>query len=108
MVIFAPDKSNESISMNLRDIKKDIEYVMGAFIEDCHVFSVINPDASDQKLLGLYEEAVELYNDLMDKANAKEIEGSKKAYFNGLRKEILEKTDDLYTKLSDLVKETVK
>lgn len=94
--------------MNLRDIKKDIEYVMGAFIEDCHVFSVINPDASDQKLLGLYEEAVELYNDLMDKANAKDIEGSKKAYFNGLRKEILEKTDDLYTKLSDLVKETVK
>ena len=94
--------------MNLRDIKKDIEYVMGAFIEDCHVFSVINPDAPDEKLLGLYEEAVELYNNLMDKANAKEIEGSKKAYFNNLRKEILEKTDDLYTKLSDLVKETVK
>ena len=94
--------------MNLRDIKKDIEYVMGAFIEDCHVFSVINPDAPDEKLLSLYEEAVELYNNLMDKANAKEIEGSKKTYFNNLRKEILEKTDDLYTQLSDVVKETVK
>ncbi|MBR5431329.1 MAG: hypothetical protein IK119_02990 [Bacteroidales bacterium] len=92
---------------SLRGIKKDIEYVMGAFIEDCHVFSVINPDASDQKLLSLYEEAVDLYNNLMDKVNAKDIEGSKKAYFNGLRKEILEKTDDLYTKLSDLVKDTV-
>ena len=93
--------------MNLRDIKKDIEYVMGAFIEDCYVFTVINPDASDETLAGLYEEAVDLYNNLMDKVNAKDINGSKKAYFNGLRKEILEKTDDLYQKLSDIVKETV-
>ena len=93
--------------MNLRDIKKDIEYVMGAFIEDCYVFTVINPDASDEKLGVLYEEAVDLYNNLMDKVNAKEIEGRKKDYFNNLRKEILEKTDDLYQKLSDIVKETV-
>jgi hypothetical protein len=92
---------------SLRGIKKDIEYVMGAFIEDCYVFTVINPDASDEKLGVLYEEAVDLYNNLMDKVNAKEIEGSKKAYFNNLRKEILEKTDDLYQKLSDIVKETV-
>lgn len=94
--------------MNLREIKKDIEYVMGAFIEDCYVFSVINPEASDEKLGGLFDEAVDLYNDLKDKANAKEIEGSKKAYFNALRKEILEKTDDLYMKLSDIVKESAK
>lgn len=94
--------------MNLREIKKDIEYVMGAFVEDCYVFSVINPDASDLKLGALFEEAVDLYNSLKDKVNAKDIQGSKKAYFTALRKEILEKTDDLYVKLSDIVKETVK
>ena len=93
--------------MNLREIKKDIEYVMGAFVEDCYVFTVINPEASDERLAALYEEAVDLYNDLKDKANAK-VEGNKKAYFNGLRKEILEKTDDLYIKLSEIVKESNK
>ena len=44
-----------------------------------------------------------LYNDLKDKVNAP-AEGPKKAYFNGIRKELLEKTDALYTKLSDVVK----
>ena len=91
--------------MNLRDIKKDIEYVLGAFIDDCAIFATINPKASDEKLSGLLDEAVDLYNELKDKANARKIEGSKAAYFTALRKEILEKTDALYEKLSVIVKE---
>ena len=90
--------------MNLRDIKKDIEYVLGAFIDDCSVFATINPNASDEKLSELLDEAIDLYNELKDKVNAKNIEGRKAAYFAALRKEILEKTDALYQKLSDLVK----
>ena len=39
--------------------------------------------------------------------NAK-AEGSKKAYYNELRKEVLAKTDALYEKLSAAVKEAVK
>lgn len=34
--------------MNLRDIKKDIEYVIGAFIDDCSLFSAINQKADDE------------------------------------------------------------
>ena len=29
--------------MNLRDIKKDIEYVIGAFVDDCTLFLNVNP-----------------------------------------------------------------
>ena len=75
--------------MNLRDIKKDIEYVLSAFIEDCSVCAAVNPRTSDEEIAGLMEEAVDLYNELRDKVNAR-IEGSKKAYYNSLRKEILE------------------
>ena len=39
--------------------------------------------------------------------NAK-IEGSKKSYYNELRKEVLTRTDALYEKLSAAVKEAVK
>jgi hypothetical protein len=91
--------------MNLRDIKKDIEYVLGAFIDDCSVFAMVNPKASDDDLANLFEEAADLYNELKDKANA-EVEGSKKAYFTALRKELLDKTDALYEKLSDVVKKS--
>ena len=93
--------------MNLRDIKKDIEYVLSAFVDDCYFLATCNPSVSDEGLSNLLDEAVELFNDLKDKVNVKP-EGSKKAYFNGLRKELLEKTDALYTKLSDAVKASKK
>ena len=88
--------------MNLRDIKKDIDYVLSAFIEDCTVCVAVNPKADDSVIADLMEDAVDLYNELRDKVTVK-VEGSKKAYFNNLRKEILERTDALYTKLSEAV-----
>jgi hypothetical protein len=91
--------------MNLRGIKKDIEYVLGAFIEDCSVVAAVN-DKACSNAQSLIEEAVDLYNELRDKVNAK-FEGTSKAYYNALRKEILTKTDALYEKLSAAVKETV-
>ncbi len=85
--------------MNLRDIKKDIEYVIGAFIDDCSLFSAVNPKADDEALGKLLDEAVNLYNDLKDEVNIK-VEGKKSAHFAEIRKELLEKTDALYASLS--------
>ena len=89
--------------MNLRDIKKDIEYVLSAFVEDCSVVVAVNSGVNQDKVAALMEEAVALYNDLRDKVVVK-VDGPKKAYFAALRKEILEETDALYKKLSDVVK----
>ena len=75
--------------MNLRDIKKDIEYVIGAF-------------ANADGIANLIDGAVDLFNDLRDKLAHPE--GNKKAFYNGVRKELLEKTDALYDKLSEAVK----
>ncbi len=93
--------------MNLRDIKKDIEYVLSAFVEDCSVVACVNPKVTDGSVSELMEEAIDLFNELRDKVNAK-VEGPKKAYYNELRKEVLTKTDALYEKLSAAVKEAVK
>lgn len=92
--------------MNLRDIKKDIDYVFSAFIEDCTVVATVNPKTSSEELEKLYEEAIETYNELRDKVNAK-AEGSTKAKFAALGKEICEKVDALYEKLSAAVKKTI-
>ena len=93
--------------MNLRDIQKDIEYVLSAFVEDCSVVACVNPKVTDGSVSELMEEAIDLFNELRDKVNAK-VEGPKKAYYNELRKEVLTKTDALYEKLSAAVKEAVK
>lgn len=92
---------------SLRGIKKDIEYVIGAFIDDCSLFSSVNNKADDEALGGLLDEAVNLYNDLKDKVNVK-VEGTKGAYYASIRKELLEKTDELYAKLSEIVKKAGK
>lgn len=89
--------------MNLRDIKKDIEYVIGAFIDDCSLFSSVNSKADDEALGELLDEAIDLYNDLKDKVNVKP-EGKKAAHFAAIRQELLQKTDELYAKLSGMVK----
>lgn len=93
--------------MNLRDIKKDIEYVISAFVDDCYTFATVNPAASDEALSAMLDEAIELFNDLKDRANEKP-QGGKKAHFAAIRKELIEKTDALYEKLSALIKESCK
>ena len=89
--------------MNLRDFKKDVEYVVGEFVDDCTLFLAINPHKATDEVAAVIEEAVDLYNDLLDKANSK-VEGAKSVYFNSIRKELLEKTNALYEKLSEMVK----
>lgn len=93
--------------MNLRDIKKDIEYVIGAFVDECSLVLAFNEKADSEKVAGLFEEAVNLYNDLRDRTSAK-VKDGRKVWYNEIRKDLLEGTDALYGKLSDLVKATVK
>ena len=88
--------------MNLRDIKKDIDYVLSAFIEDCTLVAAVNSKVSEEKASALMEEAVDLYNELRDKVG--KVEGNARQYYNALRKEVLERTDALYEKLSAAVK----
>lgn len=49
--------------MNLRDIKKDIEYVLSAFVEDCSIFATVNSNASEDSIAKLLDEAVATYNE---------------------------------------------
>ena len=86
--------------MNLRDIKKDIQYVVGAFIDDCTLFLNMNAD----EITGLIDKAVDLYNDLRDKVVKGADAEKAKGYYLDIRKELLEKTDALYDELSACVK----
>ncbi len=88
--------------MNLRDIKKDIEYVIGAFVDDCALFLTVHPGKNADGIADLIDGAVDLYNELRDQVNSPE--GNKRAFYDGVRKQLLEKTDALYDKLSEAVK----
>ena len=87
---------------SLRGIKKDIEYVISAFVDDCALFLSVHPGKNADAVADLIDGAVDLYNELRDKLGKPE--GSKRAYYDGIRKELLERTDGLYDKLSEAVK----
>ena len=88
--------------MNLRDFKKDVEYIVGEFVDDCALFLCLNPNQDREQIESIIEEAVDLYNEMKDKAN-EQVEGNKRVYFAGLRKEMVEKVDGLYERLSAIV-----
>lgn len=90
--------------MKLRDFKKEVEYNVGDFVEDCALFQTLNPGKAEDKISAIVEDAVNLYNDLKDKANFK-ADTKKRTYFAKLRKEMAEKTDELYARLSKIVEE---
>ena len=87
--------------MNLRVFKKDIEYFVGEFIDDCALFVALNPHKDADEISNIVDEAVDLYNELKYKANHPE--GQKKAYYMALTKEMFEKIDELCEKLSAVV-----
>ena len=87
--------------MNLRVFKKDIEYFVGEFIDDCALFIALNPHKDAEEISDIVDEAVDLYNDLKQRANHPE--GNKRAYYTGLTKEMFEKLDTLCEKLSAVV-----
>ena len=87
--------------MNLRVFKKDIEYFVGEFIDDCALFVALNPHKDADEISNIVDEAVDLYNELKYKANHPE--GKKRAFYISLTKEMFEKIDALCEKLSAVV-----
>ena len=87
--------------MNLRVFKKDIEYFVAEFIDDCALFVALNPHKDADEIVAIIDEAVDLYNDLKGRANHPE--GNKKAFYTDLTKEMFEKLDELCEKLSAAV-----
>ena len=90
--------------MNLRDIKKDIQYVIGAFIDDCTLFLNMHPGKNADGITALIDKAVDLYNELRDNVVKSAGAEKPKVCFDSIRKDLLEKTDALYDKLAAAVK----
>ena len=87
--------------MNLRVIKKDIEYFVGEFIDDCSLFVALNPGKDADAVAEIVDEAVDLYNDLKHKVSHPE--GNKKEFYRNINKEMFEKLDALCEKLSSVI-----
>lgn len=92
--------------MNLRVIKKDIDFLMKDFVDDCLLFAMLHPEKDLTKVEDLINEANAMANDLFDRVNSwkKDCDNNAKAYFKAISVDLMKGLDGLCDKLSALAK----
>lgn len=86
---------------NVRDLKKDINYVLGDIIEAVYVWEYSNTDKNTKKSEGIIDEAIETFDELIAKVNAKNVENAK-AHFKAINGELETKGRALIDKINKL------
>jgi len=82
---------------SIKNLKKDINYVLGDVIDEC--LSKLTSDT--KKSEAIVDEAITIFDDLTAKVNAKNVE-NKKAHFKAINAELESKATDLLDKISKL------
>ena len=88
--------------MNLRDIKKDVEFLVAEVVDDCFIYLELNGEEKMEKVGEIIGDALDLQDDLIDKINHRPAEIKADKYYNGVNKELIEGVDALYERLSAL------
>lgn len=86
---------------NVRDLKKDINYVLGDIIEAVYLWEYENTDKDTKKSEAIIDEAIETFDELIAKVNTKKVENAK-AHFKALRNELETKGRALIEKVNNL------
>ena len=92
---------------SVRELKKDIDYLVYEVISDCFVFSDIHPGVRPDELSAIISDAVDLRNDLIARVNnpdGKDNPRIVKAYYKTVEKDLLTGVDTLFSRLSLLTK----
>ena len=86
---------------NVRDLKKDINYVLGDIIEAVYVWEYSNTDKDTKKSEAIIDEAIETFDTLIAKVNDRKVE-DKKSHFKAINAELENKGRDLIEKINKL------
>ena len=88
---------------SVRELKKDIDYLVFEVISDCFVYSNVHPENKTDELSVLISDAVAFRNDLIARVNnpdGKDNPKIVKAYYKAVAKDLLEGVDKLFERLS--------
>ena len=86
---------------SIKNLKKDINYTLGDIIEECYVAEMLNPKNDSKKTEAIIDEAIETFDVLIEKLNAKNIE-NKKVHYKSIGVELEAKATDLIAKINKL------
>ena len=86
---------------NIRNLKKDINYVLGDIIEAVYIWETVNPNKDTKKGEAIIDEAIATFDSLIKKVNAKNIE-AQKVHFKSITAELETKGRAMIEKINKL------
>ncbi|KAB1153491.1 hypothetical protein [Tenacibaculum aiptasiae] len=86
---------------SIKNLKKDIDYTLGDILDITNLAAQLNSNVDLEKSEAIRNEIFEVYDDLIAKVNAKNVE-NKKAHFKGISAELETKANALLDKVNSL------
>ncbi|HEU0137571.1 MAG TPA: hypothetical protein VFQ50_09790 [Flavobacterium sp.] len=86
---------------NIRNLKKDINYVLGDIIEAVYLHEITTTGKPTAESNALIDEAIAAFDALITKVNAKNVE-NKKAHFKQINAELEQAANQLVTRINAL------
>jgi hypothetical protein len=90
---------------SIRELKKDIDFLVFEVISDCFAYSSVHPDNKSDELSAIITDAVNFRNDLIARVNnpdGKDNPKILKAFYKSVEKDLLTGVDKLFDRLSAL------
>lgn len=86
---------------NVRNLKKDINYVLGDLIEAVYLFEMSTTGKPTDASNAVIDDAITAFDNLITKVNAKNVE-NKKAHFKQIHTELEQVANQLVEKINAL------
>ncbi|MBL0012805.1 MAG: hypothetical protein IPP30_03355 [Flavobacterium sp.] len=86
---------------NVKNLKKDINFVLGDIIEAVYLFEMSTTGKPTAETNALIDEAIASFDNLIAKVNAKKVE-NKKAHFKQINQELEQAANQLIVKINAL------
>jgi hypothetical protein len=86
---------------SIKNLKKDINYILGDVIEECYTWELLNPNADKTESEAIINDAIDAFDSLIEAVNSKNIE-NKKTYYNNLQVELVKTATELIDRVNKL------
>lgn len=87
---------------SVKNLKKDINYVLGDVIEMCYVWEFSHPKGNAKKTEKIIDEAIESFDFLIEKVNQGRNAENKKTHYESIQKELEETASKLINDINNL------
>jgi hypothetical protein len=92
---------------SVRELKKDIDYLVFEVVSDCLIYANLHNDDNSQKISEIIEDAIDLRNDLIARVNQPDGKDNPKIvrlHYKNIRKDLFTGVDKMFDSLSSLSK----